>query len=142
METEATFASVYNAHVCPEDIRRSPELSTGLAYNNFDRFVDTTSGKDTLHDTVGIIFQNVVEDSSEEITEISSSQLAATENQTGSSESRKKRLRSMDAVTHELETYNKRQRYAEKLEEYDSPLRLSENSILLQYKKIDFFSLF
>ena len=44
-------------------------LSTGLAWNNFDRFVDTTSGKDTLHDTVGFIFQNVENSSDANLTQ-------------------------------------------------------------------------
>ncbi|GFV74274.1 retrovirus-related Pol polyprotein from transposon 297 [Trichonephila clavipes] len=30
-----------------------------VAFDNFDRVVETKSGKDTLHDTVGIIYQNV-----------------------------------------------------------------------------------
>ena len=32
-------------------------LATGVAFDNFDRFVETLSGKDTLHDTVGIAYQ-------------------------------------------------------------------------------------
>ena len=32
-------------------------VRTGLAWDNFDRFVETSSGKDTLHDTVGIAYQ-------------------------------------------------------------------------------------
>lgn len=28
-------------------------------WDNYDRFVETSSGKNTLHDTVGIIYQNV-----------------------------------------------------------------------------------
>ena len=30
---------------------------TGLAFDNYDRFVETLTGKDTLHDTVGIAYQ-------------------------------------------------------------------------------------
>jgi len=30
-----------------------------LVFDNFDRFVDITIRKDTSHDTVGIIFQNI-----------------------------------------------------------------------------------
>lgn len=56
LETEATFTSTNQAQVCPEDIVKRPGLCTGVAYNNFDRFVNTSIGKDTLHDTVGIIF--------------------------------------------------------------------------------------
>ncbi|GFS81882.1 hypothetical protein TNCV_1544991 [Trichonephila clavipes] len=34
----------------------------GIAFDNFDRHVDTLTEKDTLHDTVGIIYQNVSDD--------------------------------------------------------------------------------
>ena len=33
---------------------------TGVAVDNFDRYVETTRGKDTLHDTVGISYQNYI----------------------------------------------------------------------------------
>ena len=32
--------------------------STGLAFDNYDRFTENFLGKDTLHDTVGIAYQN------------------------------------------------------------------------------------
>lgn len=59
LETEMTFSTANSAYVCPEDILRRPDLNTGVAFDNFDRFVETLNGKDTLHDTVGIIFQDV-----------------------------------------------------------------------------------
>lgn len=34
-------------------------MRTNVAFDNFDRFVETSSGKNTLHDTVGIVYQNV-----------------------------------------------------------------------------------
>lgn len=57
LETEATFTSCELSEICPEGIVRTPDLYTGVAFDNYDRFVETTTGKDTLHDTVGIIFQ-------------------------------------------------------------------------------------
>lgn len=33
-------------------------LHTGLAFDNYDCFVETLSGSDTLHDTVGIVYQD------------------------------------------------------------------------------------
>ncbi|GFS75832.1 hypothetical protein TNCV_4665081 [Trichonephila clavipes] len=62
LETEATISSVNRSQICPPDIIQSPSLSTGVAFDNFDRYVDTLTGKDTLHDTVGIIYQNVSHD--------------------------------------------------------------------------------
>ena len=38
-------------------MKTTPEFNTGIAWDNFDRFVETKSGKDTLHDTVGIAYQ-------------------------------------------------------------------------------------
>ncbi|GFU51383.1 uncharacterized protein TNCV_4752491 [Trichonephila clavipes] len=62
LETEATISSVNRSQICPLDIIQSPSLSTGVAFDNFDRYVDTLTGKDTLHDTVGFIYQNVSDD--------------------------------------------------------------------------------
>lgn len=45
-----------NNDVCPEDIRKALGLCTGVAFDNFDRFVDTSNGWDTLNDTVRIIY--------------------------------------------------------------------------------------
>lgn len=59
VETEATYTSLQKSNVCPELIKKLPYLCIGVAFDNFDRFVETTNGKDTLHDTVGIIYQNV-----------------------------------------------------------------------------------
>lgn len=59
LETEATFTSTLRTGLCPEAINKTQDLSAGVAYDNYDRFVETTTGKDTLHDTVGIIYQNI-----------------------------------------------------------------------------------
>ncbi|CAH2103948.1 unnamed protein product [Euphydryas editha] len=66
LETEATYTSIEKSSVCPETIKKSPDLCTGVAFDNFDRFVETKTGKDTLHDTVGIIYQNVDLNTSDE----------------------------------------------------------------------------
>lgn len=59
LETESTYTSIAKSSLCPENIKKTPDLCTGVAYDNFDRFVETRNGKDTLHDTVGIIYQNI-----------------------------------------------------------------------------------
>lgn len=61
LETELTYSTVKSDNVCPEDIQCRPDLNTGVAFKNFDGFVETLNGKDTLHDTVGIIFQDIVQ---------------------------------------------------------------------------------
>lgn len=109
LETEATFSSSNQLDICPEDIIRAPNLCTGLAFNNFDRFVDTASGKDTLHDTVEIIFQNIV-DNVESAIETDREMNESTE-----SSSRTKRRRTFDTITHEMESYTKKPKITETL---------------------------
>lgn len=57
IETEMTFTAYENNKIIPNGIDTTHGRSTHVAFDNFDRFVDTTSGKDTMHDTVGIIYQ-------------------------------------------------------------------------------------
>ena len=57
LETEMTFTAYQENKIVPHGISLSPELCTHVAFDNFDRFVDTINGKETLHDTVGIIYQ-------------------------------------------------------------------------------------
>ena len=47
-------------------MKRSPNLCTGLAFDNFNRFVETSTGKDTLHDTVCIAYQRQREENANE----------------------------------------------------------------------------
>lgn len=105
LETEATFAAHSRSQICPDDIVRKPNLHTGLAFNNFDRFVDTLTRKDTLHDTVGIIFQNIVpnitNDDDENFEEENTAEL------------QKKKRRTFDAVNPILEPYTKRPKIQE-----------------------------
>lgn len=66
LETETTYTSFEQSSLYPEMIKRNPDLFTGVAYDNFDRFVETINGKDTLHDTIGIIYQNIEANITEE----------------------------------------------------------------------------
>jgi hypothetical protein len=130
LETEATFAATSRLNICPEGIIPTNNLCTGLAYNNFDRFVDTATGKDTLHDTVGIIFQNIVD---------GPQTIPGTDenlNENEPSPSSKKRRRTFDVLTLELQSYNKRPKIRQSLEPVDSPLR-SFNVDIKQLRYID-----
>ena len=40
-------------------IELNPNLMTGLAWDNYDVNIDTLDGKDTLHATVRICYQNI-----------------------------------------------------------------------------------
>lgn len=57
LETEMTYTAVQDNKLIPTGIDAVRGCSTHVTFDNFDRFVDTTSGKDTMHDTVGIIYQ-------------------------------------------------------------------------------------
>ena len=57
IETEITYNHTTNNSIIPPVIRTIDGLHTHVAFDNFDRFIDTCGGKDTLHDTVGIIYQ-------------------------------------------------------------------------------------
>lgn len=62
LETELAYGCSILENTLPSGlIPNQPELRTHLAFDNYDRFVETSSGKDTLHDTVGIVFQNIAE---------------------------------------------------------------------------------
>ncbi|GFW09391.1 uncharacterized protein TNCV_2066491 [Trichonephila clavipes] len=62
LETETTISSVNRSQICPPYIIQSPSLSTGVAFDNFDRYEDTLTEKGALPDTVGIIYQNLSDD--------------------------------------------------------------------------------
>ena len=56
LENELTFKFNKNSKETSFRMETTPEFNTGIAWDNFDRFVETKSGKDTLHDTVGIAY--------------------------------------------------------------------------------------
>lgn len=60
METELAYACSSNNRILPYGlIDNNPQLHTHVAFDNYDKYVETSTGKDTLHDTVGIAFQNL-----------------------------------------------------------------------------------
>lgn len=132
LETEATFAATRRSMLCPDDIIPSRNLCTGLAYNNFDRFVDTATGKDTLHDTVGIMFQNII-DCPPSIAGPIAENL---DENAPSTSVNKRRRRTFDEVTFELQSYNKRPKIREILATIDTPL-YSYDVDIKQFQFID-----
>lgn len=61
LETELAYSCSSEERILPHGLIPCQNLRTHLAFDNFDRFVETSSGKDTLHDTVGIAYQNISE---------------------------------------------------------------------------------
>ena len=57
LENELTFKVNKNSKETSFRMETTTEFNTGIAWDNFDRFVETKSGKDTLLDTVGIAYQ-------------------------------------------------------------------------------------
>lgn len=62
LETEATYSLLNAKRVCPAEMVLRPELNSGFAFDNLDRYVETSTGNNTMHDTVGIAFQDVISD--------------------------------------------------------------------------------
>ena len=59
VETEMTFEANSRSTYTPFGMSLKQHCGTGVAWDNYDRYVETQSGKDTLHDTVGIAYQLV-----------------------------------------------------------------------------------
>lgn len=57
LETEMTYTAYETNKMIPRGINTDIMSSTHVAFDNYDCFVETLDGKDTLHDTVGIIYQ-------------------------------------------------------------------------------------
>lgn len=83
LETEMTYTSIHNNAVIPTGIIATNILSTHVAFDNFDRFVDTASGKDTMHDTVSIIYQFTSADNFDNLDATTSSEPEVSINEQG-----------------------------------------------------------
>lgn len=108
LETEMTYTSVKDNNIIPTGIIPTDGCSTHVAFDNFDRFVDTTSGKDTMHDTVGIIYQfppTQAEDSNVEAT--TSSMSLIDDNNTEAQEPSRKRSkrRTFTGISRDVQAY-------------------------------------
>lgn len=62
LETELAFGYAMQKRLLPNGLIANSQLRTHLAFDNYDRKVETPSGKDTLHDTVAIVYQNIIKD--------------------------------------------------------------------------------
>lgn len=131
LETEVTSSACNAFNVSPEDAILAPNYCTGVAFDNFDRFVETTSGKDTLHDTVGIFYQN--------ISDIDSSVSSESRDSTNDSQyqSAAKRRRTLDPIVPALQQYTKKLVFREKLLPIDNVLRIVSSDKYDFYKQLD-----
>ena len=58
LETEATIYADSKSLIRPVNANLQSNICTGVAFDNYDRFVETINGDGTLHDTFGILYQN------------------------------------------------------------------------------------
>ena len=65
LETEVTFSSYSKKFIASPKMKKMKNLCTALAFDNFDCFVETSTDRDTLHDTVCIAYQRLMEESTE-----------------------------------------------------------------------------
>lgn len=151
LETEASFSSTSRSSSCPEGITLADGFCTGVAFDNFDRFVDTPSGKNTLHDTVGIIYQNVqqVEVSEDDVVDDVFEEIVPKEiednndnersgNEGNSNQKQKKqRRRKFEAIIPELQPFAKKLRLSETLLSVSDERRSVTVSSLLKIQKLD-----
>lgn len=98
LETEATHSACNTVNISPEDAILKPHLCTGVAYDNYDRFVETCTGKDSSHDTVGIFHRNVQTNDS----------CIPRESDDYTVPSASKKRRTFDALVPELRQYSKK----------------------------------
>ena len=58
LQTEITFGATKEKRLTPNGMSLNPANSIRVAFDNFDRYVETVTGNDTLHDTVDIAYEN------------------------------------------------------------------------------------
>lgn len=61
LETELTFPTTNIDSCTPIGTILNSEQATGVTFDNFDRFVETLTGKDTLHSTVDIAYHSSIQ---------------------------------------------------------------------------------
>lgn len=129
LETELTFSATKQNQISPEDIILNPDLNTGVAFDDFDRYVETCSGKDTLHDTVSIIYQQVELNANVNMQEPHAS---AEDSETLGNLRGEKRRRTFDAIAAELESYLKKPKIKVVLRRLSDEIRISppSNSVI------------
>ena len=60
LETELATTISYRDKATPDGLLQIPGLATSIAWDNYDEITETLSGSNSLHDTAGICYQNVV----------------------------------------------------------------------------------
>jgi hypothetical protein len=99
LETDLATTASDKDDATPHGLLQQSGLATGVAWDNYDENSETLSGADTLHDTVGICFQNTTpQHGANTVAESQPEVCTAT---------RKKRKRSFEKEDVQLEPYRK-----------------------------------
>lgn len=104
LETELTYSSYEDNSIIPAGITQKNDLCTHVAFDNYDRFVDTINGKETLHVTVGIIYQFKADENEESH---DNNEVSINEASTSGSQQTKRRRR-FDVIPREMSAYVRR----------------------------------
>ena len=135
LETELAYESSKSRRALPQGMSTDASLATGLAFDNYDRFVETLDGGCTMHDTVGICYQveqrqaeleNAENISSPEMTTVTTSAITTASNMIPtassselpvgtSSKKQGKRRRLYDAPSKSIEPYRKKPKMTKKV---------------------------
>lgn len=129
LETEATYHASSKKRLFPEGAHTRSIFFTKLAWDNFDRYVETLTGKSTLHDTVGILIQNILPLFDIPETEIEHDESTSASDFDCSNDSlnyqpRSKRRRTYQSIPEQIKSYTKKPKIQQKLLPLDDPLRL------------------
>ena len=137
LETELTFTATKENLLSPDGMSLSSDKATGLAFDNYDCFVETLSGKDTLHDTVGIAYQ-LVSDNADNC------QLSVeNENEIVTPGTKRKRRRAYESPAIEIEPYRKKTKMMQNpMLPVDHIRRTEIPTSLQQAKVLDFVWMF
>jgi hypothetical protein len=99
LETDLAMTVSDRKQTTPDGIKLQEGLATGVAFDNYDENTETLSGSGTLHDTVGITYQNV-----QDVTAVNK----PTEDHPQATRTTSSRKRSFDAPQYDLQPYRKK----------------------------------
>lgn len=144
LETEATYSISEAGNMCPSDIIREKNLRTVTVFDNFDRFIDTPTGKSTLNDTVGIAIQDIKISSSTQSNATSNfnadddSDLdVSSDDILNDPEVKKKRRKSFKGFISEIPPYTKKTKITYLMKPFDYHSRVGIPQDLSKARKLD-----
>ncbi len=130
--TERAFTSSEISRWLPDGLFKRGDLNLMVAHDNFDLFVSTLNGKDTLHDTVSIAIQNIP-DKEEETDRV----LSEPEYEDTISGTRKRRRRTFVARDIDIAPYHKKPSMSDTMLALEDERRQLKQETIKPAKKMD-----